>query len=522
MTELALRLPSILAGAGLSAILFAWLAPSMGRKSALWAATLVLLSKAIVERALEPRMDLLLAFFVTGACACLERALALEGKDRTKVLTGAALCIGLGSLTKSAVGALLPALALGVFLLARRRVRRLVSLDLILAFAAGLSLWLIWIAAAYRVGGRAFFEYQILAGLFSRFFPNAMGGFGTCRSEGYFGLNYVKALLSDYLPWSLYLPASAAVLLIGLGSVPAPVAFAACSFATIFVFFHLSAGRCPEYILPCYPPLAVVFAFLVTQASAEPDALRRGARTLFDLASGTIAVATLVLLSGLGFLMTRSGVSVLSHLHQTDRELLTTLIPPTPSLVLLLTVCGAGAVIVLVGLLRSRRLWAPYGVLAISLATSFVYFNTMIPGLANSRTLKTFAASVGRLVPASEPVNYVGMEVPPCDLRFYLSQAMNRIAPSSFDPGRGHFFLIPDYHLEQLTPRQRDALELLVTGPERAGSRLLFFKAKPGTAPARTSGFAAVEVASSPMRSMAYETVWSSPGLERGNAASCR
>jgi hypothetical protein len=55
---------------------------TLGRKVALWAATLVLLCKYFVGGTLSPRMDMLLVLFVMGAAFSLQRAGALKGCAR--------------------------------------------------------------------------------------------------------------------------------------------------------------------------------------------------------------------------------------------------------------------------------------------------------------------------------------------------------------------------------------------------------------------------------------------------------
>src|SRR5229473_2070718 len=266
MGEFALRLPSILAAAAVCALLYAWATVVFDRRIATWAAALVLLCKYFVENALSPRMDMLFVLFVAGACLCLERASAIKGRERSTMLAGAAACIALGTMSKGPAGALLPGLALGGFLLLRGRLRELVAPGLLITFAAGLSVWLIWSIAAYRVGGNDFFQYQIVKGLVLRFLPNALGGDGNCRYEPYI---YAKVIFSQCLPWSLFLPALIALLISQRASIPEPLLFAACWFVAVLTFFTVSSGRCTVYVLPCVPPMALMLAYLFAQIDRE-------------------------------------------------------------------------------------------------------------------------------------------------------------------------------------------------------------------------------------------------------------
>ncbi len=74
--EIGLRAPSIVATAVTGAILYAWLASSIGRRVAIWALPVLLSTQNLADAARQPRMDALLMMFLTAAMVCLERALA--------------------------------------------------------------------------------------------------------------------------------------------------------------------------------------------------------------------------------------------------------------------------------------------------------------------------------------------------------------------------------------------------------------------------------------------------------------
>jgi len=131
------------------------------------------------------------------------------------------------------------------------------------------------------------------------------------------------------------------------------------------------------------------------------------------------------------------------------------------------------------GFCRSRFSELARGMLALSVAATFLYFHTLIPQLEQAQTLKSLALRMEDLIPRGETVEYVGPEFPPCDLRFYSANPVRSIAPSSFDLEQARFFLIPDNRLKKLSPRQREELEVLASGPEKAGVRLLLTKKMP-------------------------------------------
>jgi len=470
MSEFALRIPSILAAAAVSAVLYWWAALAFNRRLALWAATLVMLCKYFVDGGLSPRMDMLLVLFVTGGSLCLERAIALGGPGhsspgRSRMFVGAAVCIALAAMCKGPIGALLPGLAVAGYLILRRRWRDLVAPAMLVTFAAGLSVWVLWCAAAYSVGGRDFFQYQVVEGLLLRFLPNAIGGSSNCRYEPYV---YAKVIISQCLPWSLFLPAFVALIAERRGSLPEPLIFATCLFVAVFGFFTLSSGRCLVYVLPCVPPMALMVAYLVTEVSAAPAGLSRTTIALFYCASVVVALAGLVSVIVAGW-VTAFGVSasILARLHPTDRGLLMMVGGVGLSLWLWMALSSIGVATAIAGSIRARAGQSAGGVLMVSIAGTFLWFHAIDPTLASRRTLKGFAADVDGVVPPGVVIQYVGA-APPCDLRFYLT---HRMAIARRPDGPSPFFMLGEDYFGRLRPDQRAGLEL-VARSQSTGEKL--------------------------------------------------
>jgi hypothetical protein len=163
--------------------------------------------------------------------------------------------VGLGTLAKGPLGLLLPALVMAVFLAAKKR------WDLIIKFAfhPGVVLTLIlvvgWYGLAITRGGEGFVNRQLLAENLNRFF----GGSGHSHALVY----YLPYLFSLGLPWSLFLPL---LLWDGFRRDSAhndDRLFFQVWLAVMFIFFSLSAGKRPVYILPLYPALALLTALCI-------------------------------------------------------------------------------------------------------------------------------------------------------------------------------------------------------------------------------------------------------------------
>ena len=206
------------------------------------------------NQALSARVDMTLCFFVSASLLlfyALYRAIFIH---RLWYFALYAL-VGLGTLAKGPLGLLLPALVIAVFLVAKKR------WDLIIKFAfhPGVALTLIlvvgWYGLAVTRGGDGFVNRQLLAENINRFF----GGSGHSHPIYY----YLSYLFSLGLPWSLFLP----FLLWDWFRRGTPAdddrLFFQMWLAVMFIFFSLSAGKRPVYLLPLYPALALLTALCI-------------------------------------------------------------------------------------------------------------------------------------------------------------------------------------------------------------------------------------------------------------------
>ncbi len=472
--EIALRLPSILAAAATCAVVFTWLAATVEAGVGIWAVVALLTSHYLSDAARQPRMDALLTMFVTGAVVCLERALAGgESRRRGAFLTGAALLMGLATLTKSFLGLLLPGLVIALYLLVRGRLRELFRPALMAAFIAGLALASVWYGAALAQGGAAFFRWQIAYSLWVRF---TSAHKGPCEHPFYY---FGPRLVGGFLPWSLYLPALGAALWLGRRALPEQVIFAACWFVAIFGFFSTSAGKCVVYILPAFPPIAALTGWLFEERIMCRLG-RRGERGLFDLASGVVALAVAAAIGAtLALAIGGTPAWVLARMHHTDRHFLAILVAmaraASPMFVLWAVVWTAAAVAVGVTL-RRRPMFACAAIGAIALAGTLFWCGAINPALARGQTLKPFAPVVDSIVPPGNRVYYVGQ--PDCDLAFYARREIRSVRRFSCQPGSddgAQYFIFWHDRFSSIPAHRRACIKVLAESRQvdSHGQRLL-------------------------------------------------
>jgi hypothetical protein len=476
--ELAFRLPSLIAAALTCAIVFAWSGRRLGPRVGLWSAAALLLCHFFLDAARQPRMDSILALFVTAAAVSLERAIGIRAQGEphaTRYFVAAAGAIGLGALTKGVLGIVLPGLVVGLFLLISGRLGELFHFDMAATFAGGLAIGLAWFIAGYQRGGRPFLEWQVRMNLWSRFIPAGAGGAGYCAHPFWY---FAPQILNGFLPWSLYLPAFALVAWPTTGrSLPEGAVYALCWFAALFVLFSSSQGKCLIYILPAFPPLSILTGWTIAQMEAG-FGTRRSAKQLFTAASVIIAIGAAVLVSA-SMIAIGYGIpkEIALRLHPTDRRFLELLVcqafNPPWLFWAVLSLVGVGLTIR--GLLRAAPTFATYGTLVIAAAGGWFWFAVMNPALAQGETLKTFARRAAALVPANTRIGHFGLG--DCELNFYSPQPLAPISQiSCVEQVAAEQYLIvrkQDFTAMPSTRRSCYATELEATPDDSIGPRLL-------------------------------------------------
>ena len=429
--ELAFRLPSLIAAALTCSIVFSWSGKTLGLRVGWWSAAALLLCHFFLDAARQPRMDSMLTLFVTAAAVSLEQAMTKSAKPRRHrawYFVAATCAIGLGTLTKGILGIVLPGVSITLFLLISGRISELFRLDLAATFIAGLAIGLAWFIAGYRLGGRGFLEWQVQMNLWSRFIPAGAGGAQYCVHPFWY---FAPHILSGFLPWSLYLPAFVLAAWRPVGrQLPEPIVYAICWFAALFVFFSSSHGKCLIYILPAFPPLAIVVGWTIVQAQAG-----FGAKTwigqLFAAGSISIAVGAMVLVFA-AIIVIGYGVpaNLRPRLHPTDRRFLELLVRQgyDPGFLIWAGFSMVSCVLLVAGCLRGMPKLEAAGTVVIAATGGWFWFGVMNPALAGAETLKTFAHQVAGLVPGDR-IGHFGLG--DCELNFYSPRPLQPISQLS-------------------------------------------------------------------------------------------
>jgi 4-amino-4-deoxy-L-arabinose transferase-like glycosyltransferase len=283
LNEITIRFPS-----ALYATLGVLLIFLLGRK--LYGPAVALLAGAVLattmvysDQALSARVDMTLCFFLTLSLILfysLYRGFLIHPLWYFTFY----FVVGIGTLAKGPLGILLPGLVIAGFLVLRRR------WDLVIKFAfhPGVVLTLLlaagWYGLAISRAGEGFVDRQLLQENLKRFF----GGSGHSHPIYY----YLPYLFSLGLPWSLFLPFLLWDLFTKSSYGSDDRLFFKTWFLIMFVFFSLSAGKRPVYLLPLYPPLSLLLADWIYQQH-QSTGWRLG---LYRILAGVAVVSAVILL----------------------------------------------------------------------------------------------------------------------------------------------------------------------------------------------------------------------------------
>ncbi len=253
----AVRLPSALS-VGLSALLIMLLLRQVSPRDEVWAgpvAALVFLTSLEVPIVgTFAVLDSMFAATLTLTMTCFFLASQAErGSSRRRwFLIAAGISCGLAFLIKGFLALVVPALTMGAYLVWQRRWRDLLGLAWLPLIAAVLTA-LPWSLAIHRQEPD-FWNFFFWHEHVQRF----LGGQTAQHSQSFW--YFFMAAPALFLPWTFLLPAAGIGLNTGSRRPEARqlIAFCLAWFCLPFLFFSLSSGKLVTYILPCFPPFAIL------------------------------------------------------------------------------------------------------------------------------------------------------------------------------------------------------------------------------------------------------------------------
>jgi 4-amino-4-deoxy-L-arabinose transferase-like glycosyltransferase len=295
-TETAARLWAAVSGIGL--VLLTWAVSRqwmLDERSAWLAGAIVATCYGYFAMARASLPDLPLAFCVTLTVFAATRA--AEAREHSSVwMAGAGLAAALGFLFKGPVAVVVPAIVVLPIWWRERRSLTIRPRDVGVGLLVFVLVGLPWYAAMALKHGTEYLQSFFIGDNFERF---ATDRFNDPRPFWF----YAPIVIGGMMPWAAYLlvlPARFSVALLRRQAGLAAIEWRLLLWAGMpLVFFTLSVGKQPRYILPVLPPLAILLAQSIVSriedAQRRPDGDRRDLRVAAWLTAAMFAGLAAVL-----------------------------------------------------------------------------------------------------------------------------------------------------------------------------------------------------------------------------------
>jgi 4-amino-4-deoxy-L-arabinose transferase-like glycosyltransferase len=263
LSEWAARLPSVLPALCCLSLTYIVARSIFERWAALWSVLILVTSIEFFALSRVVILDMVLTFLITLSLACFWFGHLATGPRRKFLVLLMYAFLGAATLVKGPIGLVLPAAVIFFYLLLSGKLALLGEMELSL----GVPLFLIVAASWYvavELRNPGYLHHFLYEENFARFTTTQFN-----RSGPWY--YFLMVLAAGFFPWTLLLPMTLADFR------KRPPAdghlFLILWIALPFIVFSLSASKLPHYILPLYPPLAILVGATVAKAfTAAPSA----------------------------------------------------------------------------------------------------------------------------------------------------------------------------------------------------------------------------------------------------------
>jgi 4-amino-4-deoxy-L-arabinose transferase-like glycosyltransferase len=263
--------------------------PRIGRVPALLAGAAALTCLALLKFASIGVLDPLLMLFVTAAVFAGWRAFHCEVRRAALLLWAACyFAMGLGTLTKGPVGALVPGLILLAYGIADRRNVRAGGVAHAVGFAVFAAVVLAWLIPAIVTGGPDYARNILVRQNLGR----AVDSYSH-RNPFYY---YLLRWPAYFFPWSLILPLAVCSAVRRWREMDSVVRLSVFWLVVPFVFFSCISGKRLNYIVPTMPAAGVLCAWYLSLTPAAKGRLLRSEKWLLGGAFVCVALMTVLLM----------------------------------------------------------------------------------------------------------------------------------------------------------------------------------------------------------------------------------
>ncbi|HEV3115039.1 MAG TPA: glycosyltransferase family 39 protein [Candidatus Binataceae bacterium] len=229
----------------------------------LFAAIMLATNFQYLQAAGGARVDMTLTFFME--IGFFEFLMIAEGLTARRMLLYFALAAAV--LAKGPVGVVLPGAVAAIFIAAQRRWSLLGQIDLLKGALVVGILAGGWYLAATLIGGRAFFDKQILAENVFTYLNNP--GMNAGHGHPFYYVELV--LLAGFLPWSLLLPPAVLRFADRQRLCEPRLLYLIIWFAVVLLFYSFASAKRGVYLLALYPALAAIVGLYLAEELNAPS-----------------------------------------------------------------------------------------------------------------------------------------------------------------------------------------------------------------------------------------------------------
>jgi len=261
--EFSARVPSMVSAIFCVLLTYVWGRTTFTPRAGFMAGMILATSFLFVVMARMAQIDMLLVMFTTAACCCFSLGYA---RKRTRFYLLAYAFAGFGMLTKNPLGLVIPLLGIAGFILISREFRLILDMKPWWGFAIFLLIVLPWyVVASQRVPG---FWHVVWEETLGRYADPEYSS----RLEQ--PLYYYLPMLATFGFWAFFLPG--AIIASSRRGLSRPHLFVSVTALTTLLLFSSVGSKKAYYILPMFPPLAILLAkFGDDCLTRRPAMLRR-------------------------------------------------------------------------------------------------------------------------------------------------------------------------------------------------------------------------------------------------------
>jgi 4-amino-4-deoxy-L-arabinose transferase-like glycosyltransferase len=270
LNEFTLRLPSAIFGALTVLMVFFLACHDFGKKAGALAAAVVSTTLLQIVLTHAAATDALMVFFMVAGLYFYRRWLDETSIKATLWMAACGAAAGLGLLTKGPSVPLLLFVAIVAHLLWIKKLRKLISVDILLGVVVSLVIGLPWYLAMWSMYGQIFIDQFIIANNVTRFTEPLHKSH---LSHWYSYLTTVELFLAFFFPWNVYmLQAIWSKWRLNTGA-----KLATCWMVAVLLLFSASSTQNFTYSFPAFPACAILvgayLAGLADEKSGKKKAL---------------------------------------------------------------------------------------------------------------------------------------------------------------------------------------------------------------------------------------------------------